>query len=73
MNKKADTGNLMFIIIIIGAIFLLVSVILEKESKENKCTNLCTEYNAEFVEYNSGGFGSDECWCKKDGEPLRVS
>ena len=57
---------------VILAISFVGSIIYDNYVGENQCEALCSDYNAEFSSYDSGGFGSDECWCKKEGEPLRV-
>ena len=72
MNKRGhDMDIILFVmvgIIVVGALFYFGNKDLELECKET-----CEDFHAEFYEFDSSGFGSFECWCNKDGEPLQVS
>ena len=57
--------------LIVGAAYLIERT---QDPQRNSCKNLCIDYNATFVEYESGFFSPSECWCKtKQNKPLRVT
>ena len=61
-------GTILIVLaVMVGIIFVFSSGNLVEE-----CKAKCEDFNAEFVGYDSSGFGSRECWCNKDGEPLQV-
>ena len=55
-------------------IMLLLIILLDESyfSGEEECRKDCKSYGAEFVEYESPGYRNEECWCRKNNEPLRV-
>ena len=77
-NKKAQVGldTILAIAGILGLFILIIWAafyVLEQPTREDKCKTSCVSYDAEFVDYEPGGFtNSEECWCKRGNEPLRI-
>lgn len=39
--------------------------------KNRACFYKCDELTMDYFKYDSGGFGSDECWCKDDDNEIK--
>lgn len=70
-NKKGNTLLVVGVIILFLIGFISATIIMVNMGTSS-CKKECELYNAEFIKYKDGGFASSECWCKKDGMPLRV-
>jgi len=57
-------------ILLMLAFVLHLSNVNEKGTK--RCRMECKDYDAVFVDYDRGKFSAEECWCKKEREPLRI-
>ncbi|MEK6881101.1 MAG: hypothetical protein AABY22_15890 [Nanoarchaeota archaeon] len=74
MNKKGQEVFLFvgIMIAVIIAIIVIGYIVVHAQNRRDECKQDCTEYNAVFVDYESGGHSNEECWCKKSTEPLRI-
>ena len=76
MNKRGQVGEMFFILliiaIIVGAVLLVSFIDNRSNEREKECSLDCIEYNATFIDYESPGYRNEECWCKRNKEPLRI-
>ncbi len=72
-NKKGVAWFTILIILFLLFFALFILSLFQRDRvREQECFEQCQEYNASFVDYESPGYRNEECWCKRDGEPLRI-
>jgi len=37
-----------------------------------ECFNNCQNLGLKYFRFDNSGFGSNECWCLKNGEPIQI-
>jgi len=88
MGEKVKGKMKLYIKLMLLAVILLVTwmigTLYERYQKgetwcdENNITHCgscgiaCWKVNATYLKYDNTGLGSNECWCKKEGNPIQV-
>lgn len=72
-NKKAKNWfyimwMMVFIILLIISMFFLFTA---ESTGQKECKRDCPSLDMGFFKYDSGGFGSSECWCKDENNEVR--
>jgi len=66
---------ILFALIMVGLVIYNLNEKLDNRQLERleKCKSDCNlNYNSTFVDYESSGYKNEECWCRKNQEPMRI-